>query len=91
MLVKEPTPDKVQVTPELVESLATVAVMLSVAPALMVCGALGARLTVIGTPEGVPLPPHATKKTKLPTIETIDKLRTAASSDIGPTTELHSR
>lgn len=68
-----------QVTP-VFELFVTVAVTVDDWPGLMVVG-LADTETVIGTPAGVPLlDPHAAKKTKLPTIKKIEKLRTTASS-----------
>jgi len=84
-LVNDPVPDgdKDQVTPEFVESFATAAVILTLPPPLMVWAVLGDSETVTGRPCGVLLPPpQAARKIKLPTIKRIEKLRTAASSDI---------
>jgi hypothetical protein len=88
VLLKVPKPEGeiLQVTAVLL-LFETAAVMVADPPGFSEL-ALDDTVTVTGTPEGVPLLPHAAQKITLPTTKKIEMLRTAASSDIDQLTNV---
>ena len=73
-----PTPERVQLTPALVESLATVATTFTTPFALTVAE-VGESEIVMGMPAGVPLLPHPARNPRDPTKAKTKKLRTLSS------------
>jgi len=71
-------PESDQLTPLPLESLETVATMFTT-PFALTDALFGESEIVIGTPTGVPLPPHPTRNPRVPTKAKTKKLRTLSS------------
>jgi hypothetical protein len=77
-LLSVPTPESDQLTPALLESLATVATTFTT-PLALTLAEVGDSAIVMAIPEGVPLLPHPARNPRVPTKTKTKKLRTLSS------------